>query len=182
VPYCPRHPRRAPPKAAYAFPRPPTSLGALKSSLSSRRVPAQASRRDRPDAPRRTNGPRGVPPYASYHGRGTAVLRQGSRASPIKVLPPLASHAKPPAATYARRRLPPWPSPPSRVPASSRGRATIPTPPLAPTRATLVANCSALPRTSPEQGAQRLASAAAVRPRRRYHCPNPEPKPSQEHP
>jgi hypothetical protein len=126
----PRHPGPRLPRPLAPSPGLPASLGALKSSLPSHRVPARAPRRDRPDASRRTDGPRGVPPCAPYHGRGTAVPRQGSRASPIKVLPPLASRAEPPAATCACRRLPPWP-PPSRVPASSCGRATIPTPPPA---------------------------------------------------
>jgi hypothetical protein len=54
----------------------------------------------------------------------------GARITYKGVAAPFALRAEPPAATCARRRLPPWPPPPSRVPASSRGKSTSPTPPL----------------------------------------------------
>jgi hypothetical protein len=65
------------------------------------------------------------------------------------------------------RRWPPWPPPSSRVPASSRGQSTIPTPPLVFTRATTTAGCPALTTVSPEQWLPRLPPWSTADGRRR---------------
>jgi hypothetical protein len=71
------------------------------------------------------------PPYPPWYVPARAALSFPCPCIVLKVLmPPLASRAELLVATCARRRLPPWPPPPSRVPASSRGKSTSPTPPL----------------------------------------------------
>jgi hypothetical protein len=70
-------------------------------------------------------------PGARIAYKGAAVLRLACRAA---------------CGTCACRRGPPCPPPPSRVPTSSRGRATIPIPPLGPTRARTATRVVARPR------------------------------------
>jgi hypothetical protein len=70
------------------------------------------------------------------------------------------------AAATAEPRLRPPPPPPR-----------VPEPPLASTRATLVANCAAVPRPSPEQSSRRTPPSHAAEPQhRRDPDPNQAPK------
>jgi hypothetical protein len=89
----------------------------------------------------------------------------------------LAAYLRGAAPSLARarcRRTPLAPLPPSRAPTSSRGRATVPVPPLAPAGVDRAARLRAPAGSSPEQGLPRLAAAAAAaRHRRHHHRPQP---------
>jgi hypothetical protein len=130
-------------------------------------------------APRRRTIPHIAPRSVGRRPSASAPRRRRrstgqcqARTSPIKVLPPLASRAEPPATACARRRLPPWPPPPSRVPTSSRGRATVPGPPLASAGTDRAVSSRAPAESSPEPGIPWLAAAAAAaRLCQGHHCP-----------
>jgi hypothetical protein len=128
-------------------------------------------------APRRTRQSVGVHRPSHPPRSLTRTLRQhgpAPRSTPLPAKPcvPRPPYKGPPLLNCTCDRRPPWLPPSSRVPASSRGQATVPTPPLAFTRATTTTGCPALTSVSPEPGIPRLAAAAVfVRLRQDPHRP-----------
>jgi hypothetical protein len=110
----------------------------------------------------------GSPPYEALTPRASFTARPRGRATPPHRL--FKGGTLPRACTPRTSLAPPSPS---RAPTSSRGRATVPVPPLAPAGVDRAARSRAPAGSSPEQGVPWLAAAAAaVRLRQRHHRPN----------